>query len=146
MESSALNAVGVWFYSLDTRRYLYLMRRDHKHPGSWGLPGGKCHEGESLLETLQRECQEEIGLWPDYITLAPLEQFTSPDGNFIYHTFFCGVAKEFLPTLNREHQGYAWIDSLTWPRPMHPGLWNTVTLDSVRSKIDVLVNRVHMSQ
>ena len=28
MEHSSVNAVGVWFYSFDTQRYLYLMRND----------------------------------------------------------------------------------------------------------------------
>jgi 8-oxo-dGTP pyrophosphatase MutT (NUDIX family) len=139
-------AVGVWFYSLRTQRYLYLMRSDPKYPGSWGLPGGKAQHGESLLDALQRECQEEIGQWPDYINLAPLEQFTSADGSFVYHTFFCCVDREFQPYLNNEHLGYAWIDSATWPRPMHPGLWNTVNLDAIKSKIDVIINRVQISQ
>lgn len=146
MEHSFVNAVGVWFYSLDTRRYLYLMRRDSKHPGCWGLPGGKTESGESLLEALQRECREEIGLWPDYVTLVPLEQFTSADSKFVYHTFFCCVAQEFLPNLNVEHLGYAWIDSMTWPRPMHPGLWNTVTIEAIRDKIQVVVDRIQISQ
>lgn len=146
MEHSAVNAVGVWFYCLTTRRYLYLMRRDTKHPGYWGLPGGKSEPGESLLQSLRRECKEEIGVWPDYVTLVPLEKFTSADGGFVYHTFFCCVTLEFLPTLNDEHLGYAWIDSMTWPKPMHPGLWNTVTMDTIRTKIDTIVTRVHTSQ
>jgi ADP-ribose pyrophosphatase YjhB (NUDIX family) len=40
MESSSVSAVGVWFYAIDTGRYLYLMRDDSKHPDTWGLPGG----------------------------------------------------------------------------------------------------------
>jgi 8-oxo-dGTP pyrophosphatase MutT (NUDIX family) len=146
MEPGTVNAVGVWFYSLNTQRYLYLMRNDPKYPGSWGLPGGKAQPGESLLDALQRECQEEIGQWPDYVSLAPLEQFTSADDSFVYHTFFCCVGREFQPYLNNEHLGYAWIDAMTWPRPMHPGLWNTVNLDAVRHKIDVIINRVQISQ
>lgn len=135
MELGAVNAVGVWFYSVATQRYLYLMRRDSKHPGCWGLPGGKVHASESLLAAMQRECEEEIGQFPDYIRLIPLEQFTSADGAFHYHTFFCSVAAEFQPDLNHEHLGYAWIDSATWPRPMHPGLWNTVNFEEVQGKI-----------
>ena len=135
MESSAVNAVGVWFYSVSTQRYLYLMRRDAKNPGCWGLPGGKVHANESLLAAMQRECEEEIGQFPEYIRLIPLEQFTSADGVFHYHTFFCSVAEEFNPKLNHEHLGYAWIDSTTWPRPMHPGLWNTVNFEEVQDKI-----------
>ena len=47
-------AVGVWFYAQDTQRYLYLMRNDSKYPNTWGLPGGKCEAGETLLETIER--------------------------------------------------------------------------------------------
>jgi 8-oxo-dGTP pyrophosphatase MutT (NUDIX family) len=136
MEPGAVNAVGIWFYSVNTQRYLYLMRRDSKNPGCWGLPGGKVEPNESLLAAMQRECHEEIGQFPEYIRLIPLEQFTSADGEFHYHTFFCSIAKEFQPILNHEHIGYAWIDSTTWPRPMHPGLWNTINFEEVREKID----------
>ncbi len=135
-------AVGVWFYSLATDRYLYLLRQDTKNPGTWGLPGGKIEPGESLLSAMQRECEEEIGDFPEYIRLVPLEQFTSPDDRFIYHTFFCCVEKEFQPRLNHEHSGYAWINSLTWPRNMHPGLWNTVNLGEIREKITAIKNQI----
>ena len=68
----------------------------------------------------------------------PIEKFTSAEGTFVYNTFFCVVDQEFLPILNDEHQGYAWIDSGAWPRPMHPGLWNTVNLDTVQQKIQLI--------
>ena len=135
-------AVGVWFYSISTQRYLYLMRRDVKNPGCWGLPGGKVHVNESLLAAMQRECTEEIGQFPAYIRLIPLEQFTSRDGAFRYHTFFCSVAEEFHPRLNHEHLGYAWIDSTTWPKPMHPGLWNMVNFEEVRGKIEQITAQI----
>lgn len=141
-----MNAVGVWFYSLDTRRYLFLLRNDAKNPGTWGLPGGKAEPGETLMTAIQRECEEEIGGVPDYIKLVPLEQFTSPDGKFCYHTFFCCVSQEFKPVLNDEHLGYAWIDSMTVPRPMHPGLWNTINIDVIRSKIELLTTALQTSQ
>jgi 8-oxo-dGTP pyrophosphatase MutT (NUDIX family) len=133
MES--INAVGVWFYSVDTQRYLYLMRNDDKHPNTWGLPGGKSNLGESLIDTMTRECCEELGFMPEYLRLVPLEKFTTADAGFAYHTFFCSITKEFIPKLNNEHIGYAWINSGTWPKPMHPGLWSTVNFDVVRDKI-----------
>jgi 8-oxo-dGTP pyrophosphatase MutT (NUDIX family) len=138
MESSPVNAVGIWFYSLDTKRYLYLLRNDSRHPGSWGLPGGKIDEGETLIAAIERECQEEMGIMPVYNRLVPLEKFTSADGGFVYHTFFCSVAHEFIPILNNEHLGWAWIDSGHWPKPMHPGLWSTVNFESVQDKISVM--------
>ncbi len=141
-----MNAVGIWFYAMDTERYLYLMRNDVKNPNTWGLPGGKVDAGESLLDAIQRECQEELGAMPDYIKLMPIEQFTSSDGRFHYHTFFCTVAKEFHPCLNSEHRGYAWIDSDTWPKPMHPGLWNTVNFQEITDKIRSIRQQFQISQ
>jgi len=146
MESSTLNAVGVWFYSLDTQRYLYLLRNDTRHPSTWGLPGGKAEPGETLLDAMRRECEEELGVFPEYVRLVPLEQFTSVDGAFVYHTFFCCVSTEFRPVLNDEHLGYAWIDSMTWPKPMHPGLWNMINFQEVQSKIEIIKTSVHTSQ
>lgn len=135
MEHNTVNAVGVWFYSINTHRYLYLMRNDPRHPDTWGLPGGKIESGESIMDAIVRECQEELGFMPEYLKLAPLEKFTTVDSGFSYHTFFCSVSKEFQPRLNDEHVGWAWINSGTWPKPMHPGLWSTVNFDAVRNKI-----------
>ena len=145
MESSAINAVGIWFYSLATDRYLYLLRNDRKHPDTWGLAGGKCEDGETLMNTIYRECTEELGSMPNYIKLAPIEKFTSPDKKFSYHTFFCAIANEFIPVLNDEHLGYAWIESRNWPKPMHPGLWSTVNMHDVIQKIET-VKKIHTSQ
>ena len=135
MESSVVNAVGVWFYSVSTQRYLYLLRNDPRHPGTWGLPGGKIEDGETLIEAITRECTEEMGAMPDYIRLAPVEKFTSADEGFVYHTFFCSVVGEFCPTLNHEHNGWAWISTGSRPKPMHPGLWSTLNFDAVKNKI-----------
>lgn len=135
LESGIVNAVGVWFRSNQTNRYLYLLRNDAKHPGTWGLPGGKIEPGETLLGGMERECIEELGSFPAYRRLVPIEKFTSADNKFVYHTFVCVVDNEFVPVLNDEHLGYAWIDEGTWPKPLHPGLWSTVNMDTVQNKI-----------
>jgi len=146
MDSSAVNAVGVWFYSVDTRRYLYLMRNDPKHPGTWGLPGGRMESGETIMQAIERECKEELGAMPEYLRLVPLEKFTTVDAGFAYHTFFCSVAREFVPVLNHEHTGWAWINSGTWPKPMHPGLWSTVNFEAVQDKIATIEQQFQTSQ
>lgn len=141
MESRSVKAVGVWFCSRSTGRYLYLMRNDSKHPNTWGLPGGKVEDGETLLGAMERECIEELGSMPNYQRLIPIEKFTSADKQFEYHTWVCIVDTEFVPTLNNEHHGYSWIDSGHWPKPMHPGLWSTVNIDSVLLKIAAVEQR-----
>lgn len=138
MESCIVNAVGVWFYSTSTDRYLYLLRNDARHPNTWGLPGGKVDGNETLIDAIKRECVEEMGLVPAYEKLIPLEKFTSADGKFVYHTFFCTIANEFIPTLNEEHSGWAWISAGSWPKPLHPGLWSTINFDVVQEKVNSL--------
>ena len=146
MKSDLVSAVGIWFYAVNTRRYLYLMRNDTRHPESWGLPGGRVEEGETLFDAITRECTEELGTMPSYIKLVPLEKFTTSDTKFSYHTFFCSVAQEFVPVLNHEHIGWAWIESGVWPKPMHPGLWSTVNFDAVKNKIQTIELQIQTSQ
>jgi hypothetical protein len=107
---------------------------------------GRMEPGETMIESIKRECQEELGAMPEYIKLVPLEKFTTADQHFAYHTFFCTVSKEFVPELNHEHTGWAWLASGVWPRPMHPGLWSTVNFDAVRDKITTMELAVQTSQ
>ena len=146
MDSGNVTAVGVWFYSIKTRSYLYLMRNDHKNPDTWGLPGGRVETGETLMQAITRECTEELGNMPGYLKLVPLEKFTTADESFVYHTFFCSVASEFTPVLNEEHVGWAWIASGRWPKPLHPGLWSTVNFDAVQQKILTMEAQIQISQ
>lgn len=142
MESSTVTAaVGVWFYCKNTDRLLYLMRSGHKHGMTWGLPGGKSRDGETLRETISRECHEEMQYRSSFDGISPIEKFTSPDARFVYHTFFYCVDEEFVPVLNNEHWGYAWIKQGVWPKPMHPGLWSTVNLTEVMDKIALLTDQ-----
>lgn len=138
MEFGIVNAVGVWFYAAKTGRYLYLLRNESRHQDTWGLPGGKVEKDETLREALHRECREELGFVPNYSHLAPIEKFTAADQRFVYHTFFATVGEEFIPKLNKEHHGYAWVTSGHWPKPLHPGLWNTINFDAIQNKMTVM--------
>ena len=139
-------AVGIWFYSAKTDRHLFLMRNDTKYSGHWGLPGGKVEKGESLLDALMRECEEEMGFMPEYLKLIPIEKFTADDEHFIYNTFYCVVDEEFVPDLNHEHCGYAWINSDIIPRPLHPGFWATLKIDDISKRINSLKDALNITQ
>jgi 8-oxo-dGTP pyrophosphatase MutT (NUDIX family) len=127
-------AAGVFFYSTSTDRFLYLLRSDSL---TWSVPGGKLEAGESISDALFRECIEEIGYWPPSVKLVPLQLFTNR--NFQYHSFFCAVSSEFTPHLNHEHVGYSWIRPGIYPKPLHPGLFNTVNFDTVQDKLRMLI-------
>jgi 8-oxo-dGTP pyrophosphatase MutT (NUDIX family) len=122
------------------------MRSNVKHQGMWSLPGGKIESGETIFQAIERECQEEMGGYPNTINLVPIEKFTTLDNKFTYHTFFASVQDEFIPRLNDEHCGWAWIQSGQMPRPLHPGLWGTVQISAVQDKIVSLERLIHQDK
>lgn len=128
-------AAGVFFYSKSTQRYLYLLRSDQRSP-TWSIPGGGIDQDETLLEGVIRECQEEMNFDLSGLKLIPIQKFVN--NNFTYHTFFCEVDSEFVPDLNSEHCGYAWVRSGLYPKPLHPGLFSTVNIDIVIEKLNIL--------
>lgn len=89
--------------------------------GTWGLPGGALHEGESAVDGAIREAQEEAGV-PDaavrtrFTSLLDLDIWT-------YTTVAADVLTPFEPTISDpESVALEWvpIDSVS-DRPLHPG-------------------------
>lgn len=117
---------GALFYTLNTQRFLFLHRTQTKQNNVWGLVGGRNESEEIPYKALLREIEEEIGFVPDLIKSIPLETFISNDEKFSFHTYLCVVKEEFLPKLNHEHNGYAWVSFNNWPKPLHQGLRNTL--------------------
>ena len=126
---------GALFFALDTQRFLYLQRTKHKTAGQWGLVGGMAEKGETPWNSLLREIDEEIGKTPAIKKVIPLELYTSNDEKFFFHTYIAVVKEEFIPTLNKEHSGYAWCDASNYPKPLHVGLRNTLTNKVNQTKI-----------
>jgi 8-oxo-dGTP pyrophosphatase MutT (NUDIX family) len=130
---------GGIFLSKSTKKFLLLHRSEGKTAGTWGIVGGK-HEpsDQTPYEALCREVQEEIGFLPDIEKTIPLEQYESKDGEFYYHTYVLLVKDEFMPKLNHEHSGYAWVDKDCWPKPLHSGLRTTLSSKTNKAKIDTI--------
>ena len=133
-----MQSAGIFFYSKNTDRYLYLLRNEVKNP-TWSIPGGKVEKNETLFDALRRECNEEINFNISNCKLIPIQQFVNKE--FVYHTFFCEVENEFIPILNNEHCGYAWVDQNYYPKPLHPGLFNTINFDVVKQKIILITKK-----
>jgi 8-oxo-dGTP pyrophosphatase MutT (NUDIX family) len=138
LDSSLIEGVGTFIYSISTRRYLFLLRNTKKYAGTWGLAGGGIEAGEQILDSLYRELDEELGYDFSLTKVIPIEKFTSDNGRFTYHTFLIPVDEEFVPVLNGEHRGYCWVGLDDYPKPLHPGVWRTVNFSSVVEKIRTL--------
>jgi hypothetical protein len=134
---------GGLFLAKDTKRFLFLLRTQGKTAGTWGLVGGKKEPTDHTpYDTLKREVSEEVGKIPAIKKIIPLELFISNDQQFHYNTYVLLVEKEFIPTLNEEHAGYAWCNVNQWPKPLHQGVKTSLNNKSIRNKIEILLELV----
>jgi len=129
---------GGLFYSLETKRFLFLHRTQGKTSNTWGLVGGTNNSEETPFEGLKREIQEEVGDLPEFVKTIPLETFVSNDDKFNFHTYLIVIRQEFIPELNKEHDGYAWVAFSKWPKPLHHGLRNTLQNKTNLAKLETV--------
>lgn len=139
---SSNSSVGVLFLSKSTLRYLFLLRNGARYDSTWAYPGGKVERNETEYEALQREIQEELGYIPTIEKTIPVEKFTNTKNNFTYNTYICLVETEFIPILNNEHKGYAWSKLESYPKPLHPGVYNTFKFEEIIDKIKTVENLI----
>ena len=130
-----LSSTGALIYCAQTHRYLFLLRNSNRHSGSWGIVGGKVEAGESVIQGLHREIREELGGEIKDAKIIPIEQYTSDNDKFVFHTYLISVDKEFVPVLNHEHRGYCWVPLDDHPRPLHPGVWRSFKFTAITDKL-----------
>lgn len=135
---------GALVYAKKTQRFLFLHRKNGKKNNLWGLVGGTNEGTETPFEGLKREIIEEIGSLPNIKKTIPLETFVSNDTKFYFHTYLCLIDEEFIPVLNDEHDGYAWVTFGSWPKPLHHGLRNTLSSKINQSKLETVIEVVSL--
>lgn len=144
MASNSVNEIvcsGGIFLSEKTKRFLFLLRTQGRTAGTWGLVGGKKEPQDStLIDALNREIEEEIKIFPNIKKIIPLELFVSSDQNFQYNTYVLIVEDEFIPTLNCEHAGYAWVNYGQWPQPLHKALKASFANKIIKAKLELLID------
>ena len=133
-----LASTGALIYCTKTHRYLFLLRNTTKHSGSWGIVGGKVEAGETVAQGLQREIREELGGVIKGAKIIPIEQYTSDNNKFVFHTFLISVDEEFVPDLNSEHRGYCWVSLEDHPKPLHPGVWRSFNFSAIVDKLKTM--------
>ena len=134
---------GGLFLAKDTKRFLFFLRTQGKTANTWGLIGGKSEPiDHTPYDTLTREIAEEAGKIPPIKKVIPLELFTSNDETFQYNTYVLLVDREFIPSLNLEHKGYAWCDLDAWPKPLHRGVRISFSNRIIKTKLEILLELI----
>src|ERR1035438_3651950 len=115
-----IQAAGCVFFARSTKRILLNFRSTTvSKPNCWGFWGGKINQDETIIQGLSREIKEEIGFLPEYERVTIIDEFHSPDAQFVYYSFAIFVVDEFIPLINDESQGYAWVGLNSYPKPLH---------------------------
>jgi len=100
------------------------------HGGTWSVPGGAIHTGESPWQAALREVTEETAL--DLSTAHELTRYVDDHGGWSYTTILATAPTPFelgLITIG-EQQDLAWLGPVAVDAlPLHPGFgdsWPTV--------------------
>lgn len=134
---------GALFYAKSTKRFLFLLRKNGKTAGTWGIVGGKKEDTDATtFDALKREITEEIGFIPEIKKTIPLELFVSKDDKFFYHTYLMIVEDEFIPVLNDEHRGWCWSEMDHYPKPLHQGLKSSFSNKIIRTKLETVFDLI----
>jgi 8-oxo-dGTP pyrophosphatase MutT (NUDIX family) len=131
---------GGIFLSKKSKRFLFLLRSKES---VWGFVGGqKEPSDQTAFEALNREILEEISVCPKIEKTVPLELYVSNDGQFQYHTYVLIVEDEFVPVLNEEHCGYAWVNYGCWPKPLHQAVKTSLHNRANKTKLEVILDLI----
>lgn len=119
-------SVGILIIAKDTNNYLLLHRVEK--PITWSILTGKMDvKGETPLQTVKREIQEEINLDPSNI--KNIKKVGVFEDTKRFHVFIGYVDEEFTPNLNlEENDDFMWTNPENMPSPIHKRWPNTFQL------------------
>jgi len=127
--------------ALIVREGCLLLNHCRDETGDWyALPGGGQREGETLAETIVRECREEIGAEVEVVGLRFVRDLIVANHGFTYlreaahqveHLFECRVPEDYVPACgpgpDDAQVGVVWLDGDTLARVrVYPGLVRAV--------------------
>lgn len=113
-----MNSVGILIISKKTNRFLLLHRVEK--PVVWSILTGTMDvEGETPIETVKREIEEEIRVDSNFIKgIKKVGEITNHRGTF--NVFVGFVEDEFSPNLKLdENDKFKWTDENDLPTPIH---------------------------
>ena len=109
--------LGVKVLLCTNEHKVLLLKKQHSANGSyWDLPGGRLQKGETVVETLRRETEEETG-FQSLDGLSPFDMIVtniripinSGEVGLILSIYHSNINASFVPQLSSEHSGFGWF-------------------------------------
>ena len=95
-------------------QFLILKRSSHKiYPGLWQMVTGHIKKGETAVQTVLRELQEETGLKPSRLWVVPNVNsfYSSEDDSITMIPVFAAQVKNDKVIISNEHSEFKWVNS-----------------------------------
>lgn len=137
-----MDSVGILIISKKTDRFLLLHRVEK--PVVWSILTGTMDiDGETPIETIKREIEEEININHNSIQdIKKVGSIKNDKGTF--HVFVGFVEDEFTPNLKLdENDDFKWCDENNLPKPIHKKWSETYGLiKNYLSIKEVVINKI----
>lgn len=112
--------LGAGILFTDGKQILLLRRAGKDNNGKWGIPGGRCEDGEKFLDTARRESEEETGVKVFGSRFAEFEQV---DGRHKFMVYLFSIDQPFECNITDEHSDWRWVPLNDLDRyELHPNL------------------------
>jgi len=117
----------------DKKEILSVSRKDNFN--DIGLPGGKVDEGETLIEAIKRETEEELGKKIEVIDLV----FQQMDSEYMVFTYLCTIIGEGKEISPKETGKIAYV---SWDKLFDSNCtfadYNKNLFDNLKSKVNII--------
>jgi hypothetical protein len=138
-------AAGCLLYSASTKRFCFQLRNNNKSKvKTWGTWGGQLNPNEKPFDGLMRELSEEMSREVQISKIIHLNTYRNNE--FTYTNYLMLVRNEFIPQLNKESNGYCWVDASSLPVGLHQGAKRLFENDKIRKKIDKTIDNYSVSK